>query len=230
MTRGFTRPALAMLGAAGLAFAGYIALANAAEELPRADAARLERRIHELGRFGANPEGGVSRVAFSAADIAGREYVKSLMRGAGLDVRVDAAGNVIGRRAGTDPVLPVIMTGSHIDSVPKGGNYDGDVGVLGAIEVAELLQAKGIATRHPFEFVVFTDEEGGTVGSQAMAGRLGASASDLGRWPLSSNCTSSKARSSTSPASTSASSRESWASAGGTSMSRELRTTRAPRR
>jgi N-carbamoyl-L-amino-acid hydrolase len=179
MTRGFTRPALAMLGAAGLAFAGYIALANATEELPRADAARLERRIHELGRFGANPEGGVSRVAFSAADIAGREYVKSLMRGAGLDVRVDAAGNVIGRRAGTDPALPVIMTGSHIDSVPKGGNYDGDVGVLGAIEVAELLQAKGIATRHPFEFVVFTDEEGGTVGSQAMAGRLGASASDL---------------------------------------------------
>ncbi len=121
----------------------------------------------------------MSRVAFSAADIAGREYVKSLMRGAGLDVRVDAAGNVIGRRAGTDPALPVIMTGSHIDSVPKGGNYDGDVGVLGAIEVAELLRANGIATRHPFEFVVFTDEEGGTVGSQAMAGRLGASAFDV---------------------------------------------------
>ena len=147
--------------------------------LPRADADRLERRIQELGRFGANPEGGVSRVAFSAADIAGREYVKSLMRDAGLDVRVDAAGNIIGRRAGTDPSLPVIMTGSHIDSVPKGGNYDGDVGVLGAIEVAELLRAHGIATRHPFEFVVFTDEEGGTVGSQAMAGRLGASAFDV---------------------------------------------------
>ena len=176
MTRGFTRLARATLGAAGLALAGHIAIANAAEGLPRADPARLERRIHELGRFGANPEGGVSRVAFSAADIAGREYVKSLMRGAGLDVRVDAAGNVIGRRAGTDPALPVIMTGSHIDSVPKGGNYDGDVGVLGAIEVAELLRANGIATRHPFEFVVFTDEEGGTVGSQAMAGRLRASA------------------------------------------------------
>lgn len=179
MTRGFTRLALATLGAAGLALAGYIAMANAAEGLPRADTARLERRIHELGRFGANPEGGVSRVAFSAADIAGREYVKSLMRGAGLDVRVDAAGNVIGRRAGTDPALPVIMTGSHIDSVPKGGNYDGDVGVLGAIEVAELLRANGIATRHPFEFVVFTDEEGGTVGSQAMAGRLRASAFEV---------------------------------------------------
>jgi beta-ureidopropionase / N-carbamoyl-L-amino-acid hydrolase len=180
MTRGVARIAVAALGAAVLAQAGgFIALANAADGLPRADATRLERRIHELGRFGANPEGGVSRVAFSAADLAGREYVKSLMRGAGLDVRVDAAGNVIGRLAGSDPTMPVIMTGSHIDSVPNGGNYDGDVGVLGAIEVAELLRANGIVTRHPFEFVVFTDEEGGTVGSQAMAGRLGASAFDV---------------------------------------------------
>src|SRR5687768_18529816 len=79
---------------------------------PRAKAQRLEQRIHALGRFGANPAGGVSRVAFSDADIAGREYITSLMRGAGLEVRIDAAGNIIGRRAGTDPALPVIMTGS----------------------------------------------------------------------------------------------------------------------
>ena len=152
---------------------GAASSAAADEDLPRADARRLEQRIQALGRFGANPEGGVSRVAFSEADIAGREYILSLMRGAGLEVRVDTAGNLIGRRAGTDPALPPIMTGSHIDSVPKGGNYDGDVGVLGALEVAELLREHGIATRHPFEFVVFTDEEGGVVGSQAMAGRLG---------------------------------------------------------
>jgi N-carbamoyl-L-amino-acid hydrolase len=162
-----------------LATAAAASIAAADDALPPADAGRLERRIHELGRFGANPEGGVSRVAFSEADIAGRAYVKSLMRGAGLEVRVDTAGNIIGRRSGTDPALPVIMTGSHIDSVPKGGNYDGDVGVLGAIEVAELLRDAGIATRHPLEFVVFTDEEGGTVGSRAMAGRLGASALDI---------------------------------------------------
>ena len=111
-------------------------------------------------------------MAFSEADLAGRDYVMSLMREAGLEVRLDAAGNIIGRRAGTDPALPVIMTGSHIDSVPQGGNFDGDVGVIGAIEVAELLREHGIATRHPFEFVVFTDEEGGVVGSQAMAGRV----------------------------------------------------------
>jgi N-carbamoyl-L-amino-acid hydrolase len=146
---------------------------------PRADAQRLERRIQELGRFGANPEGGVSRVAFSPADVAGREYIQALMRGAGLEVRVDTAGNIIGRRPGTDASLPVIMTGSHIDSVPQGGNYDGDVGVLGAVEVAELLKAHGIATRHPLEFVVFADEEGGVIGSQAMAGRIGPDTLDV---------------------------------------------------
>lgn len=179
MTHEIARLALAVLWFAGFATAPWVVTAAAADDLPRADANRLESRIQALGQFGANAEGGVSRVAFSAADIAGREYVKSLMRDAGLDVSIDTAGNIIGRRVGTDPSLPVIMTGSHIDSVPKGGNYDGDVGVLGAIEVAELLRVNGIATRHPFEFVVFTDEEGGTVGSQAMAGRLNATAFDV---------------------------------------------------
>ncbi|HEU4517122.1 MAG TPA: Zn-dependent hydrolase [Steroidobacteraceae bacterium] len=156
-----------------------LAPAFAADGLPRADAARLEHRIRELGRFGANAEGGVSRVAFSAADIAGRTYIRTLMEDAGLEVRVDAAGNLIGRRPGSDAQLPVIMTGSHIDSVPQGGNYDGDVGVLGALEVMEMLKASNITTRHPLEVVVFADEEGGTVGSQAMAGRLAPTALDL---------------------------------------------------
>src|SRR5688572_5902754 len=157
MKRSLDIPALPWTGIAAIALAAMLAPALAAEPLPRADPARLERRIHELGRFGANPGGGVSRVAFSAADVAGREYIKGLMRGAGLEVRVDAAGNIVGRRAGSQPALPVIMAGSHIDSVPQGGNYDGDVGVLGAIEVAELLREHAIATRHNFEFVVFAD-------------------------------------------------------------------------
>ena len=118
-------------------------------------------------------------MAFSQADIDARAYVVSLMREAGLEVRIDTAGNIIGRREGTDPSLPVIMTGSHIDSVPQGGNYDGDVGVIGAIEVAELLRQHRIETRHPFEFVVFTDEEGGVVGSSAMAGRVGPETLDV---------------------------------------------------
>lgn len=144
-----------------------------------ASADRLQQRITELSKFGANSEGGVSRVAFSAADIAGREYIKKLMQDAGLVVRIDAAGNIIGRRDGSDPKLPAIMAGSHIDSVPGGGNYDGDVGVLGAIEVAHLLREGGVALRHPLEIVSFTDEEGGLIGSLAMTGRLEAAALDV---------------------------------------------------
>ncbi len=133
---------------------------------------RMEARIMALSQFGANPEGGVSRIAYSDADLAGRAYIIDLMREAGLEVRVDTAGNIIGRREGRDMGLPVIMFGSHIDSVPGGGNYDGDVGVIGAIEAIELLNENGITTRHPLEVVVFTDEEGGLTGSRAMVGKL----------------------------------------------------------
>lgn len=146
---------------------------------PAASAERLVQRITALSAFGANPGGGVSRVAFSEADIEGREYIEALMRKAGLEVRVDTAGNIIGRHEGTEPQLPVIMLGSHIDSVPQGGNYDGDLGVIGAIEVAELLREHGLTTRHSIEIVSFTDEEGGLIGSLAMTGRLGAAALDV---------------------------------------------------
>jgi len=147
-------------------------LAMAQTEDIRADANRMEQRIRALSEFGSNVEGGVSRVAFSKADLAGRAYIKKLMREAGLTVRVDTAGNIIGRREGSDESLPTIMFGSHIDSVPGGGNYDGDVGVIGAIEVAQLLKDSGMTTRHPLEIVSFTDEEGGLVGSRAMIGDL----------------------------------------------------------
>src|SRR5437763_4852284 len=99
----------------------------------------MEERIKELSEFGANREGGVSRVAFSDADVEGRKYIRSLMEKAGLKVRVDAAGNVIGHREGRNPKLPVILFGSHIDSFPHRGNYDGDVGVLDAVECVEIL-------------------------------------------------------------------------------------------
>jgi N-carbamoyl-L-amino-acid hydrolase len=145
----------------------------------RASSERMARRIAALSRFGANPEGGVSRVAYSEADIAGREYIAGLMRQTGLAVRLDAAGNLIGRRDGREPGRPVIMFGSHIDSVPGGGNYDGDVGVIGAIEVAQLLEEHGVSTRHPLEIVSFTDEEGGLIGSLAMTGRLGEATLDV---------------------------------------------------
>lgn len=144
----------------------------AAQDALRADPERIQKRIDELSQFGRNPEGGVSRVAFSEADIQGRKYVLGLMREAGLEVEVDAAGNLVGKRPGSDPSLKPIVFGSHIDSVPHGGNYDGDVGSLGAIEVAQVLHENGVTTRHPLEVVVFTDEEGGLVGSRAWIGDL----------------------------------------------------------
>src|SRR5262245_55345362 len=100
----------------------------------------MEERIQALSQFGKNPEGGVSSVAFSDADIAGRNYIQTLMKQAGLEVRIDTAGNIIGRKEGSNPKLLPILFGSHIDSVPGGGNYDGDVGVIGAIECIEVLK------------------------------------------------------------------------------------------
>lgn len=138
----------------------------------RVNGKRMEERIQALSEFGRNAQGGVDRVAFSQADVEGRQYILSLMEQAGLKVRIDTAGNIIGRREGRGVGFPVIMTGSHIDSVPNGGNYDGDIGVIGAIEVAQVLQENSVTTNHPMEFVVFSDEEGGLVGSRAMVGEL----------------------------------------------------------
>lgn len=138
----------------------------------RVDGDRINRHLTELSEFGKNPYGGVSRLAYSEFDRQGRTYVMSLMREAGLEVSLDAAGNIFGKRAGGDPSLKPILFGSHIDSVPDGGNYDGDVGVLSSIEVARTLAARNIRTRHPIEVIVFQNEEGGTIGSRAMAGHL----------------------------------------------------------
>ncbi len=136
------------------------------------DGARLNHRLRELAPFGRTPEGGISRVAFSEADRMARELVMSWMRKAGLAVRIDAAANVIGRREGRDDSLPPLLFGSHVDSVPDGGNYDGQVGSVGAIEVVQCLEEKGLETNHPLEVVIFTNEENGKTGSRAMAGDL----------------------------------------------------------
>jgi len=141
-------------------------------ETVRVNGARLNEHLAALAEFGKNPQGGVSRLAYSEADARGREYVIGLMRAAKLDVSIDAAGNLIGVRAGSDDKLKPILFGSHIDSVPEGGNYDGDVGSLGAIEVAQTLAEKNIVTQHPLEVVIFQNEEGGLIGSRAMDGEL----------------------------------------------------------
>tara|TARA_B100000446_G_scaffold16570_1_gene14062 strand:+ start:371 stop:1531 length:1161 start_codon:yes stop_codon:yes gene_type:complete len=119
----------------------------------------------------------MDRVAYSPEDIAGRDYTIKLMQEAGLETRIDAAGNIIGRRAGSDDNLPAIALGSHTDTVPKGGKYDGALGVMGAIEVIRTLEEQGHRTRHPLEVIDFTNEEGTRfhrwlVGSRSMSGLL----------------------------------------------------------
>ncbi len=140
-------------------------------EPPRIDGSRLGRWLEELSRIGRRPDGGVDRIAFSDADREGRAHVRSLMREAGLEVEVDEAGNLLARRPGRES-LPPLMLGSHIDSVPAGGNYDGSLGSLGAIEVARTLAEAGVVTRHPLEVVVFVNEEGGKTGSRIMSGEF----------------------------------------------------------
>jgi beta-ureidopropionase / N-carbamoyl-L-amino-acid hydrolase len=160
----------------------FLGRRTSAQGLPaRVDAAALRQRIEALSLFG-RPSGGtfsdgVSRVAFADADVAGRRYTIDLMRAAGLDPRVDPAGNIFGRRAGTDASLPPILFGSHIDSVPNGGNFDGDLGSLAAIGVLEALAAAKVRTRHQLEMVVWSAEEGvafsrGLNGSRIVAGDL----------------------------------------------------------
>lgn len=139
--------------------------------LLRVNSQRLEQRLMKLAEFGRTDQGNM-RVAFSDFDLKGREYIMSLMREAGLTVRIDAAGNIIGRREGTERNLPPIVFGSHIDCVPNGGYYDGNVGSLGAIEVAQVLFEKKVTTRHPLEVVIFANEEGGLIGSRGMIGEL----------------------------------------------------------
>ncbi len=140
---------------------------------------RLEQRIEKLAEFGKTPEGGINRVAFSEMDIQSREYILSLMKDAGLKIHIDEAGNIIGRREGTDSSLPPIVFGSHTDTVPQGGKFDGAVGVLGAIECVQVLQENSVESHHPLEVIVFTDEEGGLIGSKAIIGALTSQALDV---------------------------------------------------
>lgn len=141
----------------------------------RIDGARLRRRLEELSVYG-RPAGGafsdgVSRVAYSDADVGGRKYAMQAMVEAGLKPRIDPAGNIFGARAGTNSSLPHILFGSHIDSVPNGGNFDGDVGSMSAIEVMQTLEENRIPTKHPLEMVIWSNEEN-LVGSPLAAGGM----------------------------------------------------------
>jgi hydantoinase/carbamoylase family amidase len=139
---------------------------------------RLEKNMHELAKF--SDEGkGITRLSFTKTFKQGTNFVKELMKDAGLVTKVDTVGNLIGRIEGKDKGTPAIIMGSHIDTVPKGGTYDGAMGVLGGIEVIRTLKENGYENKHPLEVVSFINEEGtapaligGTFGSRAMMGLI----------------------------------------------------------
>jgi N-carbamoyl-L-amino-acid hydrolase len=143
--------------------------ARGSQQPLRVNGTRLSTRLTELAQFGKTPEGGTHRPAYSDADLEARQYAMRLLREAKLDVSIDAAGNIVGRRAGSDPTLKPLMIGSHVDSVPQGGSYDGQVGSMGAIEVAQTLAENNVRLRHPLEVIIFQNEEGGTTGSTAIS-------------------------------------------------------------
>jgi N-carbamoyl-L-amino-acid hydrolase len=126
----------------------------------RVDRERLWQRLMTLARIGATPKGGVCRLALSELDRQGRELFMLWARELGCTVRVDAIGNLFARREGTDATLPAVATGSHIDTQPTGGKFDGNYGVLAGLEVLQTLADAGIHTRAPLEVCVWTNEEG----------------------------------------------------------------------
>ncbi|TMM58543.1 Zn-dependent hydrolase [Maribacter algarum] len=146
---------------------------------PKVNQDRLEQRIFELAKFGLQENGETERVAFSDADVAAQKWVTQTLTNLGLEVYIDFAGNIIGTRKGKDASLKPISFGSHIDRVPNGGNYDGCVGSMASLEVLEVLNENKIITEHPLEIIVFSNEEGGVMGSRALAGHLGKSALEV---------------------------------------------------
>lgn len=133
---------------------------------------RLEKRITELAQFGIQENGETERVAFSDADLAAQKWVISQLKEMGIETHIDFAGNIIGIRKGTNASKKPISFGSHIDRVPHGGNYDGCVGSMAALEVLKVLDENNVKTKHPLEIIIFSNEEGGVVGSRAIAGQL----------------------------------------------------------
>ncbi|HCJ58644.1 MAG TPA: Zn-dependent hydrolase [Clostridiaceae bacterium] len=138
---------------------------------------RIAQDIEALSRYNATPGEGLTRFSFTKEDRGAREYIKKEMEKAGLRVYEDGAGTIIGRLEGKNQDAPVIMLGSHFDSVKNGGNFDGNAGVVTALEISRVLKENKMELNHPVEFVAIVEEEGGRFGSglfgsRAMAGKI----------------------------------------------------------
>jgi len=124
------------------------------------DADRLWQSLMDLAQIGATPKGGVKRLTLTDLDRQGRDCFVGWCKAAGMTTRVDAIGNIFARRAGSDPSLPPVMTGSHLDTQPSGGKFDGAFGVMAGLEVVRRLNDLGVTTRAPIEVAAWTNEEG----------------------------------------------------------------------
>lgn len=133
---------------------------------------RLMANLWRLAQIGRLPSGGVQRLAFSPEDCQARALVQRWMQEAGMTVLADAAGNMVGHYPGRRSDVPALATGSHLDTVPNGGHYDGAYGVLAGIEAVRVLASQGTRLDHPIEVIVFSDEERTMLGCKALSGRL----------------------------------------------------------
>ncbi len=137
------------------------------------DPHRLEQNLLTLGEIGRDPvTGGVNRTAFSPAEMEARQWFVNRLEEAGCTVRLDAIGNIIGRLEGRNPAAAPIVIGSHLDSVPQGGRFDGALGVMIGLEIVHCLRDLGTVLDHPLEIVSFSDEEGGLLGSRGWIGTV----------------------------------------------------------
>jgi len=141
----------------------------------RVDGGRLWRSLMDLAQIGATPKGGVRRLALTDLDGQGRDLVVGWLKETGSRIEIDGAGNIFATRPGRDPAARVVLTGSHIDTQPSGGKFDGNYGVLAGLEVLRTLNDAGIVTEHPVGVAIWTNEEGSRFvpvmgGSGAFAG------------------------------------------------------------
>ncbi|GAJ98054.1 M20 family metallo-hydrolase [Geomicrobium sp. JCM 19055] len=138
---------------------------------------RLQRKIEELGKIGQDPAGGLTRTTFTPQELEARNWLIQELEAIHVDVSIDPAANIWGKSQGTQSDAPSIVCGSHIDTVPNGGKYDGALGVLIALEILTSLRERGVQTVHPLELVSFSGEEPNpfrlsTFGSRALTGKL----------------------------------------------------------
>ncbi len=137
----------------------------------KSNLARIKNDIEQLSKFNSTPNHGLTRFSLTEEDRGARDYLRKELEKLNLEIYEDAAGSLFGRQNGPDASQPVIMIGSHFDSVKNGGNFDGPAGVIMGLEIMRVLHENNIKTKYPIEFVAMIEEEGGRFGSGVFGSR-----------------------------------------------------------